>query len=57
MVDVVQLKVDALHELLPRITMPPLTRDEVEDLCPADFFKLSTEIADFFLPKGAAESQ
>lgn len=53
MVDIVQLKVDAVQDLLPRITEPPLLPSEVQDLCPADFFKLSTEIAGFFLPKGA----
>jgi len=56
MIDLVKLEVDAMHELLPRITMPPLTKPEVEGLSPADMFKLSTEVANFFLPKESAAS-
>lgn len=56
MIDLVQLKVDAVHELLPRITVPPLIAHEVYNLSPADMFKLSTEIAGFFLPKESAAS-
>lgn len=51
MIDIVQLKIDAVHELLPRITMPPLTNSEVLNLSPSDLFKVSSEIASFFIPK------
>ncbi|SFG08708.1 Phage tail assembly chaperone protein, E, or 41 or 14 [Novosphingobium sp. CF614] len=56
MLDLMQMKVDSVHELLPRITVPPLTELEVRDVCLADFLKLSTEIASFFLPKDSPES-
>jgi len=53
MFDVVKLDVDALIELLPRITMPPLLKEEVETLPLSDFFALSTEVANFLLPPEA----
>ena len=53
MVDVVQLQTDALIELVPRISKPILTKDEVESLPPCDTFKIATEIANFLLPDGA----
>lgn len=56
MIDIVQLKIDALHELLPRITNPPLTRAEVLNLSPHDLFSLATKVADFFLPKDQSSS-
>lgn len=51
MVDLVQLDTDALIELLPRITMPPLTKPEVEDLPPSETFKMAREVADFLVPE------
>lgn len=52
MIDVVKLEVDAIAELLPRITQPTLTPVEIANLSPADLFAMSTEIAGFFLPSG-----
>lgn len=54
MVDLIQLKADTVHELLPRISDPVLTDDEVKDLSLADLFALSSEIADFLLPAAAS---
>jgi len=50
--DVLKLDVDTMHELLPRITMPPITKAEAQRLDPADLVSLSAEVADFFVPKG-----
>lgn len=55
MVDLIQLKADTVHELLPRITNPVLTDEEVKALSIADLFALSSEIANFLLPEGAGE--
>lgn len=51
--DLVQMNVAATTTLLPRITMPPLTPQEVADLDPADFTQFGMEITDFLLPKAA----
>lgn len=50
--DILKLDITAMHDLLPRITMPPLTRFEVQALDPADLVQLSAEITDFFVPAG-----
>mgnify|MGYP001343802745 CR=1 FL=1 len=54
MVDLVKLEVDALQKLLPRISDPMLTAQDVAELSPGDLFQLATEIAGFLLPKGMA---
>lgn len=56
MIDIVQLKIDAIHELLPRITVPPLTLPEVHAMSVADLFTISTKVADFFIPKDQSGS-
>lgn len=51
LVDVGQLKVDALSKLLPRITVPPLTEPEIANLDPADLLALGAEVGSFLLQK------
>lgn len=46
-----QLDVNALRIVLPRVTLPTLTQPEVDALDPADLVKLGTEVASFLLPK------
>lgn len=53
--DLVRMEVSALITVLPRVTNPPLTAQEVSGLDPADLFKLGAEVASFFLPKDAVE--
>ena len=55
--DLVQMNVAATAKLLPRITMPPLTESEVNNLDPADLTQFGMEIQDFLLPKAAKDSQ
>jgi hypothetical protein len=50
--DVLKLDVDTLHELLPRITVPPITKAEAQRLDPADLVSVSAEVAGFFVPRG-----
>ncbi len=52
MVEVAQLDVDSLMTLLPRVTLPQLHATEIEQMPPADFFALATEIANFLVPEG-----
>jgi len=46
-----QLQVDTLIKLLPRITLPRLTPQEVEALLPSDLLALGAEVGNFLLPK------
>ena len=53
--DLVQMNVAATTTLLPRITMPPLTDAEVNNLDPADLTQFGMEVQDFLLPRAAKE--
>ncbi len=48
-----QLDYAALETLLPRITMPTLTKADVAALDPADLMQFGIEVVDFLLPKSA----
>ncbi|WP_416462770.1 phage tail assembly protein [Sphingomonas sp. VDB2] len=43
----------ALENLLPRITIPTLTKAQIIVMDPSDFTQLGSEVMDFLLPKGA----
>jgi len=49
--DLLQMKVDALAALLPRISTPTLTRPEIDALSPADLIALGSEAISFFLSR------
>lgn len=49
--DVLQMDVNALGKLLPRISQPMLTEDEVRNMDPADLVQLGGEVAGFLVPK------
>ncbi|MFM2477328.1 phage tail assembly protein [Celerinatantimonas sp. MCCC 1A17872] len=51
LVDVMQMDVNAMTKLLPRLTQPTLTEDEVRRLSPADLVQLGTEVNSFLVPK------
>jgi len=51
-----QLDYAALETLLPRITMPPLSKADIAKLDPADFMQLGGEVMDFLLPRAAKET-
>jgi hypothetical protein len=50
--DLLQMKVDALALLLPRISTPTLTKPEIDALDPVDLIALGGEAIGFFLSKG-----
>ncbi len=54
--EILQMKVETIAKLLPRITVPSIIQAEVEDLDPADLVALSIEVAAFLAPKSALES-
>ncbi|MGL4822410.1 MAG: phage tail assembly protein [Plesiomonas shigelloides] len=51
--DVMSMEVNALFKLLPRITTPALTVDELMQLDPADLLQMGSEVGNFLLPKKA----
>lgn len=51
LVDLGQLKVDALMKLLPRVTTPMLTPAEASNMDPADMLACGAEIGSFLLQK------
>lgn len=53
LVDLANLDVNALVTILPRITVPSLTKHEVENMDPADLTELASKVALFLLNKKA----
>ncbi|HDR9506575.1 phage tail assembly protein [Burkholderia cepacia] len=51
--DVLQLDVIALSKVLPRISDPMLTEQDVLRMDPADLVKLGTELAGFLVPNSS----
>ena len=51
MADVLQMDVNALTTLLPRITTPILTEVEIGNMDPADLLQLGSEVAGFLMRK------
>lgn len=49
--ELVNLDTQALMTFLPRITMPPIITEELNQLDLADFMTLATEAISFFSPK------
>ncbi len=50
MTDILQMDVNALSKLLPRITSPALTEVDIGAMDPADLMQLGQEVAAFLLP-------
>lgn len=51
LVDLGQLKVDALTKIIPRISLPVLTEQEVSNMDPSDLLACGAEIGSFLLQK------
>ena len=49
LVNVLQLDVDTMAKLAPRITTPTMTENDVYELAPSDLTKLSKEVIGFFV--------
>lgn len=49
--DILQMDVNALGKLLPRISDPMLTEAEVQAMDPADLVQLGGEVAGFLVPR------
>ncbi|MGO4813355.1 phage tail assembly protein [Cupriavidus sp. 2MCAB6] len=53
LIDLMRMEVTALHAVLPRITSPTLTQQDVSKMDPADLMQLGTAVSNFLLPKAA----
>ena len=53
LVNLIQMEVTALTTVLPRITTPALTSEEINRLDLADLMQLGSEVAGFLVPKSA----
>lgn len=49
-----QMNVDAMMKVLPRIMTPSLNEQEMRQMIPDDFSNLANELALFLLPKSVA---
>lgn len=49
--DILNLDVNALQTLLPRITVPTITKQEVERMDVSDLLQAGAKVADFLVPK------
>lgn len=47
------MDVNAMMVILPRVTSPALTAQEINEMDPADLLSLSVEVVSFLLPKSA----
>ncbi|MGJ7135225.1 phage tail assembly protein [Morganella morganii] len=46
-----EMDVNSMTEVLPRITVPTLTKDEIGAMPPGDLLNMSIEVVNFLLPK------
>lgn len=53
LVDLLQMDVDAICTLLPRITIPGLQTHELHQMDPADFSSLAIKVVGFFVTETA----
>lgn len=57
LLDLAQLDVTALQKVLPRVTTPPLSPIEINNLEPADLMQLGVAVASFLVTKSMREDQ
>lgn len=51
MAELLKMDAAAVAELLPRISSPPLIREEIDALAPSDLFACAVEISSFFMTR------
>ena len=54
--ELLNLRAEAVMVLLPRVTEPPLTRQEVEKMDPVDLVACASEVTNFLLPAEKMEA-
>lgn len=56
LMDVMQMKADTMAALIPRISVPTLTKPEVDAMDPADLVAAAVEVVNFLVPTAVTES-
>ena len=56
LVDLLNMEVNALTKVLPRITQPSITEPEIRKLDPADLVQLGGAVSGFLVTKAAKEA-
>lgn len=51
MIDVARLEMDSLEKILPRVTIPALTREEIAKMDPSDVMAMGLQVAGFLMPR------
>ena len=54
--ELLTLRTEAVTTLLPRISTPTLLRHEIDDLDPADFVSIATEVVSFLVPRSVTDN-
>lgn len=57
LVDLLQMDVNALTKVLPRVTSPTLDTNTIKQLSPADLLQLGTAVTGFLLPKRMTDAE
>lgn len=57
LVDLLQMDVNALTKVLPRVTNPMLDANTIKQLSPADLLQLGTAVTGFLLPKRMTDAE
>lgn len=57
LVDLLQMDVNALTKVLPRVTTPMLDTETIKKLEPADLLQLGTAVTGFLLPKRMTDAE
>jgi hypothetical protein len=55
--DLLEMDYSAVATVLPRVSTPSLTPQEISEMDPADFTQLAGGIVSFLLPRSALESR
>ena len=55
--DVLNMKVEALATLLPRITTPTLAAHEINAMAPPDLIQCAVEVTSFLTPKSVKQAE
>ncbi|MQT34863.1 phage tail assembly protein [Pseudomonas helleri] len=55
--DLLQMNVTSLTKILPRLTSPSVTEQDVARMDPADLVQCGSQVADFLLPKASKPDQ
>lgn len=56
LVELMNMNTDALTKVIPRLSNPTLTDEEIKQMSPADLVQIATEVVGFLVPKRLQEN-